>query len=69
MTKGEIRNLYAKARTNRLFAGEAVAKAAHAIADGNEAGFAAHMAEAERLARLAGSREKEAREAAQNNCS
>lgn len=63
MTKSEIRKLESKARECRMWAGEAVAKAAHSAADDDVQSYAAHMAEAGRLALLSAKITKEVRAA------
>lgn len=59
--KGTIRTLEAQSREARLFAGEAAAKAAHAFADSDEAGAAAHLVTVERLARRSAALTQQAR--------
>ena len=55
------RRLYAAAREARLWASEAIAKAADAAADDNVQSFQGYMAEAGRLALVSAKRTKEAR--------
>lgn len=50
MTKAEIRTLNRQARDARVFAGEAVSRAAYAMARGDTERFESNMADARRLA-------------------
>lgn len=60
MTKKEIVQLRAQARTCRVFAGESAAKAAYCAQDNDVEGFQRCMNEAARLALLAGKFQREA---------
>lgn len=63
LSKSEIRTLWAQAREKRLFALDAIARAADAGADDDAAAFAAEMATVERLARASADLIKQARAA------
>jgi len=63
MTKSERNKLFTASRTAKMWAGEAIARAAECAADDDVDGFAREMAEASRLTLIAAKRLKEYRSA------